>query len=156
MLFYHEDAMVARIVWKICNKRKRQSLIVAIYRSLERQMYCDCWKNIQCEDPSVRCRFWSLQRKMYAKYVNNQQREGLAVYDTINKIAVVKYSMNCTYLYVCWSRRCNVRLYCWKICDNIKQQPCIVAVYWSLDRQVNCKYLYNIQCDDPAVGCRLI
>ena len=37
---------------------------------------------------------------MYAKYINNQQREGPAVDDKINKIAVVKFSMNQTYLFV--------------------------------------------------------
>ena len=149
-------AMVARIVWNICNKRKQQPWIVAVYRSLERQMYCNFWKHIQCECPAVRCRFWSFQHKIYAKYVNNKQREGMAVYNTINKIAVVKSSMNRTYLCVGWSRICNVFPYCCKICDNIKQQPCIVAVYRSLEQQVNCKYLNNIQCGGPAVICRLI
>ena len=66
-----------------------QPCIVAVYRSLEQQMYCKYLNNIQCEGPAVRCRFWSLQRKMYAKYVKNQQREGRAVNENINKIAVV-------------------------------------------------------------------
>ena len=70
---------------------------------------------------------------MYAKYVNNQQREGLDVYDAINKIAVVKSSMNSNYLCVGLSLICNVCPYCWKICDNIKPKPCIVAVYRSLE-----------------------
>ena len=69
--------------WKICDKRKRKPWIVAVYRSLERQMYCKYLNNIQCEGPAVRCRFWSLQRKMYAKYLNNQQREGQAVIEDI-------------------------------------------------------------------------
>ena len=43
-----------------------------------------------------------------------------------------------------------------KICDKIKQQPCIVAVYRSLKQQVYCKYLNSIQCDGPAVRCRFI
>ena len=146
--------MVACIVWKILNKRKRQPWIVAVYQSLEWQMYYNSWKHIQCEDQAVGCRFWSLHRKMYAKYVNNQQREVLAVYDAINKISVVKSSMNSTYLSVGWSQRCNVCLYCWKVCDNVKQQPCIVAVYRSLEQQVYCKYLNNIQCEGPAVRCR--
>ena len=127
-----------------------------VYWLLERQMYCNCWKHIQCEGPALRCWFWLLQRKMYEKYVKNQQHEGLAVYDAINKISVVKSAMNCTYLCVCLSQIYNVCLYCWKICDNIKQQPCKVAVYWSLERQVYCKYLNNIQCDGPVVRCRLI
>ena len=156
MLVDHEDASVARIVWKICNKRKQQPWIVPVYRSSERQMYCNYWKHIQCEGTAVRCRFWSLQQKMYAKYVKNKLHECLAVYGVINKIAVVKSSMNCTYLCVGWSQRCNVCPYCWKICDNIKQQPCIVAVYRSLEQQVHCKYLNNIQCDGPAVICRLV
>ena len=62
-----EDATFARIVGKTCKKRKRQPWIVSVYRSLERQIYCNYWNNIQCEGPSVRCRFWSFQRKMYAK-----------------------------------------------------------------------------------------
>ena len=49
---------------------------------------------------------------MYAKYVNNQQRELQAINDDIKKIAVVKYSMNCTYLCVSWSRRRNGCPYC--------------------------------------------
>ena len=36
-----EDAMFARIVGKICNKRKQQPRKVAVYRSLERKMYCN-------------------------------------------------------------------------------------------------------------------
>ena len=43
-----------------------------------------------------------------------------------------------------------------KICDKIKQQPCIVEVYWSLEQQVYCKYLNNIECDGPEIRCRLI
>ena len=74
--------------WKHCDKRKQQPWIVAVYWSLERQMYC--------------------------KYVNNQQREGPAVLDSINKIAVVLLSMNPTYLFFCRSRRRNVCPYCWK------------------------------------------
>ena len=42
--------------------------------------------------------FWLLQRKIYAKYVNNKHREGRAINKDINKIAVVKYSMHRTYL----------------------------------------------------------
>ena len=42
----------------------------------------------------------AIARKIYAKYVNNQQRKGLDVYDAINKITVVKYSINCTYFSV--------------------------------------------------------
>ena len=43
-----------------------------------------------------------------------------------------------------------------KICDKIKQQPCIVAAYRLLERQVYFKYLINIKCDGPAVRCMLI
>ena len=70
---------------------------------------------------------------MYAKDVKNQQREVPAVLNAISKIVVVKSSMNCTHLCVGLSQRCNVFPYYCKICDNIKQQPCIVAVYWSLE-----------------------
>ena len=38
----------------------------------------------------------------------NQQREVPEVLDEINKIELVKSSMNCTYLCVGLSRRCNV------------------------------------------------
>ena len=48
----------------------------------------------------VRCKFWSFQCRMYAKYVNNQQREAWEINDDINKTEVVKYSMNRTYQYV--------------------------------------------------------
>ena len=73
---------------------------VADYRLLEQQMYCTYLNNIQCEGPAVRCRLQLLQHKMYEKYVNNQQHEGMTVNDKINKIAVVKFSMNCTHLCV--------------------------------------------------------
>ena len=43
-----------------------------------------------------------------------------------------------------------------KICDKIKQQPCKVSVYWSLEQQVYYKYLNNIKCDGPEVRCRRI
>ena len=84
-----------------------------VYWSLERQMYCKYLNNIQCEGPAVQCRFWSLQRKMYAKYVNNQKREGPAVNDKIDKIAVVKSSMNRIYLFVGRSQRRNFCPYFW-------------------------------------------
>ena len=63
MLVDDEDATFARIVGKICDEIKQQPWIVVVYWSLERQIYC--------------------------KYVNHQQREGPAVHDVINKIAVV-------------------------------------------------------------------
>ena len=100
--------------WKICDKIKRQPLIVVVYRLLKRQMYCKYLNNIQYEGPAVRCRLRLLQRKMYAKYVKNQQRECLSVCDAVNKIAVVKSSMNRTYLCVGWSQRFNVCPYCWR------------------------------------------
>ena len=93
---------------EICDKKKRQPWLVAVYRLLKQLMYCNCWKHIQCEGPAVQCRFWWLQHKIYAKYVNNQQRKGLSVYNVIHKIAVVKSSMNCTYVCAGWSRVCNV------------------------------------------------
>ena len=40
-------------------------------------------EEIQCEGQVVRCRFWLFQYKMYAKYVNNQQRERRVVNDDI-------------------------------------------------------------------------
>ena len=58
------------------------------------------YNNIQYDGQAVWCRFWLFQRKMYAKYVNNKQREGQAIKDDIKKIAVVKFSMNRTYLCV--------------------------------------------------------
>ena len=67
--------------WKNCDKRKQQPWIVAVYRSLERQMYCKYWNNIQCEGLAIRCGFWWLQQKMYVRYVNNQQCETQAVND---------------------------------------------------------------------------
>ena len=104
--------------WKICNKIKQQPWIVAVYWSLERQIYFDYWKHIQCEGPAVRCKFWSLRCNLYAKYVKIQQREVMAVYDAINRIAAVKSSINCIYLCVGWSQRYNVCSYCWKISDK--------------------------------------
>ena len=46
----------------------------------------------------MRCRIWSLLRKIYAKYINNQKREKRDINKNKNQIAVVKYSMNRTYL----------------------------------------------------------
>ena len=63
MLVHDEDATFARIVGRICDEIKQQPLIVVVYQSLERKMYC--------------------------KYVNNQQREGPAVHNAIKKISVV-------------------------------------------------------------------
>ena len=37
------------------------------------------------------------------------------------------------------------------ICDVIKQQPWIVVVYWSLERQMYCKYVNNRQHEGPEV-----
>ena len=74
----------------------------------------------------------------------------------MNTTAVVKYSMNCNQLCIGSSKRCNVCTYCWKICDSIKQQLCIVTVYCLLERQMHCKDLNNKQSDGPAVGCSLI
>ena len=108
------------------------------------------------QKPWIVAVYWSLQRKMYAKYVNNQQREGPAVNNNINKIEVVKFPMNRTYLLVSWWRGRNVRRIVGKICDKIKQQLWMVAVYWSLERQMYCKYLNNGQRGGPAVHCRLI
>ena len=58
-----EEATFARIVDRICDEIKEQPWIVVVY--------------------------WSLERQIYSKYVKNQQREGLAVHDVINEIAVV-------------------------------------------------------------------
>ena len=85
MLVDEKDTTFARIFGRICDKRKGQPQIVAVYWLLERQIYCKYLNNIQCEGPAVRCSLWSLQRKMYAKYVNTQQREGLAVNDKMKK-----------------------------------------------------------------------
>ena len=38
-----------------------------------------------------------------------------------------------------------------RICDEIKQQPWIVVVYWLLERQIYCKYVNNQQLESPAV-----
>ena len=85
-----KDATFAHNDGKICDKGKQQPWIVAVYFSLEWQMYCKYFNNIHFEGPAVRYRLWSLQRKMYAKYVNNQKREVPKVNDKIDKIAVVK------------------------------------------------------------------
>ena len=63
MLKDDEYVTSACFVGIICDEIKQQPWIVVVYRLLERQIYC--------------------------KYVNNQQREGPAVHDAINKIAVV-------------------------------------------------------------------
>ena len=63
MLVDDKEATFACIVDRIYDKIKQQPWIVAVYQSLERQMY--------------------------AKYVNNQQREVTAVNYSINKIAVL-------------------------------------------------------------------
>ena len=63
MLFDDEEAKFACIVDRICDEIKQKLWIVAVHRSLE-------------------C-------KMYAKYVNGQQREGPAVHDAVKKIALV-------------------------------------------------------------------
>ena len=80
--------------------------------------------------------------------------EGPPVNNKINKIAVIKSSMNRTQLFVGWWRRRNVRPYCWKICDKRKRQPWIVMFYRLLERQMYCIYFNNIQCEVPAVRCR--
>ena len=139
--------------WKKFDKRKQQPWIVAVYWSLERQFFCKYLNNIQCDGPAVRCRFWLLQCKIYIKYVNNQQREGRAVNDKTNKTAVVKYSMNHTYLCVSWRRIRNVRPYYWKQFDKRKQQTWLVAVYWYLERKMYYNYWNNIQCEGPEVRC---
>ena len=38
-----------------------------------------------------------------------------------------------------------------RIGDKIKQQPWIVVVYWSLERQMYCKYENNRQCEGTTV-----
>ena len=58
-----ENATFACIVGGICDVIKQQPLIVVVYRSLERQMYCKC--------------------------VNNRQYYGTVVLNAIKKIAVV-------------------------------------------------------------------
>ena len=61
MLLDDKYATLAHIIGRICDEIKQQPWKVVVYRSLERKMYC--------------------------KYVNNQQREGPAVHDVINKIS---------------------------------------------------------------------
>ena len=55
MLVDDEEKKFAPIVGTICDKIKQQSVIVAVYRSLERQMYCKYLNNRQLEGPAVRC-----------------------------------------------------------------------------------------------------
>ena len=86
VLVDNENTMFARIVGNICDKRKQQPRIVAVYWLLERQIYWKYLNNIQCEGLAVWCRFRSLQRKMYAEYVKNQQHEKPAVNDKIKKL----------------------------------------------------------------------
>ena len=62
-MVYDKEATFAPIVDRIYDKIKQQPWIVVVY--------------------------WSLERQVYSKYVNNQQHEGPAVHDAINKIAVV-------------------------------------------------------------------
>ena len=86
-------------------------------------MYCKYLNNIQCEGPAVRFRFWSLQRKMYAKDVKNQQREVLAVIDPINKIAVVKTSMECHLPFLSVDHEyATFALIVFRVCDKRKRQ----------------------------------
>ena len=60
---------------------------------------------------------------MYAKYVNNQQREGRAINVDINRIGVVKYSMNRNYhVLVDYEDAIGARIV-WKICNRRKRQP---------------------------------
>ena len=63
MLVDDEDSTFSRIVGRICDEIKQKPLIVVVYWSLERQMYC--------------------------KYVNNRQREGPSVHDAMIKKKVV-------------------------------------------------------------------
>ena len=63
MLVDDEEATFAYIVDRICDKLKQKPWKVAVY--------------------------WSLERKMHEKYVNNQHCEGPAVNDAIKKIEVV-------------------------------------------------------------------
>ena len=73
VLVYYEDAMYVRIVenvwWKKTKIMNSRGLLV-IRRINVLWIVID----IQCEGQAVRCMFWLFQRKMYAKYVNNQQR----------------------------------------------------------------------------------
>ena len=75
-------------------------------------------EQIKCEGQAVQCRIWSLQREMYAKDVN-QQRVEPAVIDAINKITLVKSSME-FHLPLC---RFIAKMQCLpvllEICDNI-------------------------------------
>ena len=41
-----------------------------------------------------------------------------------------------------------------EVCDVINEQPRIVAVYWSLERQMYCKYGKNRQREGSVVQCR--
>ena len=38
-----------------------------------------------------------------------------------------------------------------RICDEIKQQPRIVLVYWSLECQMYSTYVNNQQCEGPEL-----
>ena len=51
-----EDKMFSRVVSRVCDVIKQQPLIVAVYRSLERQMYFKYVNNRQSEGPEKRCR----------------------------------------------------------------------------------------------------
>ena len=48
---------------------------------------------MQCDSQAVWCRFWLFQCKMYAKYVNNKQREGRAINYDIKK--QYQYNIQC-------------------------------------------------------------
>ena len=58
-----DDTTSALIVGGVCDVIKYQLLIVAVY--------------------------WLLERKIYCKYINNQQLEGPAAHDAINKLSVL-------------------------------------------------------------------
>ena len=122
MLVDDEEATFSCIVDIICDKIKQKPWIVAVYRSLE--------------------------RKMYAKYGNNQQCRGPAVNDAINKIAVVFFELTSVLVY---EKGETFACIVGRICDEIKQQPWIVVVYWLLERQICCKYVNNQQHEGPAV-----
>ena len=120
-----EEATFTCIVDIICDKIKQKPWIVAV-----------CW---------------SLERKMYAKYVNKQQREGPGVNDAINKIALVKLSIQWTYLCVGrWQRR-KVCLYCWKNMWWNNTTTLNICGLLVIRTKIYCKYVNNRQREGPAV-----
>ena len=70
-----KDVTFAHIVEGICDVIKKQPWIVAVYRSLERQMYYKYVNNRQREGPEVQCRLIKIIAYIFGK-VDNSRKKG--------------------------------------------------------------------------------